>query len=355
MASLTRPGPISPVITGALLFALTRAPASIKQPLLRHLNKYLSPKAIAWLITLLKWDFALGLTRSANSLLNAWSLNRFRIRSQRHKYDWPREVAVVTGGSSGFGALISKDLANHEVKVVVLDVNALPDDMANNPHIVFYQCDITSRETVRDIAGQIRHNHGHPSVLINNAGIAYSHDTLAVSEKALLKLYQVNILSHYNTLQAFLPAMIENKKGHIVSLASMASFICPPMLGPYCGTKSAVAALWETLNQELLYLYRCPEILNSIVHPTFAATPMTEFSRDELRKAGTEILDPKVVSDAVVAQVLSGRSAQIVLAGKMGAGAASIKGWPNSLSRLLYITVGKGADRRNVGKERNGA
>ncbi len=71
-----------------------------------------------------------------------------------------------------------------------------------------------------DLAEQIKREHGEPSILVNNAGVAYRHTVLDASEKALNNLFNVNIISHYWTLQAFLPDMIKNKKGHVVALVS---------------------------------------------------------------------------------------------------------------------------------------
>ena len=101
--------------------------------------------------------------------------------------------------------------------------------------------------------------------------------------------FNVNIISHYWTLQAFLPAMIRNKKGHVVALASMASFLSPPGMVPYCNTKAAVLSLHEGLMQETRVVYKAPEIKFSVVHPTYAATPMVQPFRDELTKAGATV------------------------------------------------------------------
>lgn len=356
LSTTLKNAPFSPIFTGGLLYALTRAPDSVRGPLISRLRQYLSPESIARIVTGLKWLLALGLVRNVNSAISAWAVNNFRFRSERRNYDWPRELAVVTGGSGGFGSLFAKDLAKHGIKVVVLDVTeGLPADMEKNPRISYYKCDLTSRETVMEVAQQIRNDHGDPSILINNAGVAFSHDTLAVSERSLDLLFRVNIISQYYTLQAFLPAMIEKKKGHIVSIASMASYLSPPGLGPYCQTKAGVLSLWETLNNELRSYYKAPEILNSIVHPTFAATAMTADSREELKKAGAEVIDPQTVSDAVVSQIMSARSGQIVLNGSVGPWLASIKGWPLWASQLLYRAILAPPELGVVGKERTGA
>ena len=290
MASFIRNVPFSPAITGGLLFALTKAPEKYRGAILDRLREYLSPKSIARAVTTLKWLFALGLARNFHLWLSDIAQNNFRIRSERHRYDWPKEIAVVTGAASGFGALISKGLAEKGVNVMAIDIrDELPQDMKEHASIHYYKCDLQNRQEVMDLADKIRHGHGDASVLVNNAGVAYEHSVLDASEKALNNLFGVNIISHYYTLQAFVPAMIKNRKGHVVATASMASFLSPPGLVPYCNTKTAVLSLHEGCQQELRVTYKAPEVKFSIVHPTYAATPMVQPFQDELKKAGAYV------------------------------------------------------------------
>ena len=113
----------SPAATGLLLFALTLGPASLREKLTQHL----SPVALRRTINVLKAIFALGLIRRVNSRLNEWALHQYRWRrSSTETWDWPKEIAVVSGGSSGIGAALVKKLAYKNIKVIVLDVNPLP-------------------------------------------------------------------------------------------------------------------------------------------------------------------------------------------------------------------------------------
>ena len=242
--SLIRNVPLSPIVTGSLLYALTRAPAQYRVPLLQKIQEHLSPKTISRAITTLKWLFGLGIARTVHNWLSGIAENNFRLRPEAHRYDWPNEVAVVTGAASGFGALMAKGLAAKGVNVMAVDIKAeLPSDMKSNGKIHYYKCDITKREDVMSLAEQIRKEHGDPSVLINNAGVGFSHSVLDVTEYGLNKTFEVNILSHYWTIQAFLPDMIKNKKGHIVATASMASFLTAQGMLPYAGTKAAVLSM----------------------------------------------------------------------------------------------------------------
>ena len=119
--------PLSPLITGPLLYLLTRTPSS----LIPHLNSILThlPSTLtrSLLVSLLKLVFSLGLVYRASSALTERSLNNGEWSGDRSRWEWENEVAVVTGGCSGIGEEVVKGLAGRGVKVVVLDVAELPD------------------------------------------------------------------------------------------------------------------------------------------------------------------------------------------------------------------------------------
>lgn len=335
MTSVVRSLPFSPVFTGALLYLLTRSNPSVQQPLLDQLHALLSPQNAARLVTALKWLFATGLVRNANNYLNRWAGNDYTIFSSTKGWDWDNEIAVVTGGSGGFGALFANDLSAKGIHVVILDVNGLPKHLENDDKITFYKCDVTDQKSILDAARQIQTDIGNPTILINNAGIGANKSIMDTSEDFLKKIFGVNLFSHYYCVQAFLPDMIEKRKGHIVSIASMASFVASSNIVDYSCTKVAALAFHEGLRSELRKVYECPEIKTTIVHPIWADTPLIAKDKDKLIKAGQTIIDPQTVSDAVVEQILSGRSGQIILAPVVGTIVSSLRGFPTWVQESL--------------------
>jgi hypothetical protein len=122
---------LEPLFTGALLWAISRGPPSIREPLLRQVEKLLGADNIGRFITGLKWAFALGLGGKINGALNSWALNNWKWRTEKHKWVWNREIAVVTGGCSGIGLEIVRGLSRKGVKVAVLDIQPLPQALEN--------------------------------------------------------------------------------------------------------------------------------------------------------------------------------------------------------------------------------
>lgn len=148
-----------------------------------------------------------------------------------------------------------------KAKVVVIDVVDMPEDLklrtwssccqrdtANAdvvPDVYFYQCDLTKPSEISSTCASIKNRLGNPSVLVNNAGIGTSNSILDATPEWLEKIFRVNTICHWQLIQEFLPGMLEQRKGHIITIASMASYIAGAGLVDYAGTKAAVLALHE--------------------------------------------------------------------------------------------------------------
>ena len=100
-------------------------------------------------------------------------------------------------------------------------------------------------------ANRVLHEVGDVTILINNAGVIFTRGVLQHSEKEIRKTYDVNVLAHYWILQAFLPKMIENDRGHLVGICSMAGLVALKNLVPYCSSKFAVRGLMQGLENEI--------------------------------------------------------------------------------------------------------
>ena len=136
---LVKRAALEPTLTGPLLYVLTRGPEKLRQPLKDLLLRPFGSKnptqnlvRIAYIVKTLKWLFAIGLASRVNDLLTAWALNHWRMRKQGVNWDFDEsrktEIAIVTGGCSGFGYLTVKGLAP-KMRVVVLDVSDLPESL----------------------------------------------------------------------------------------------------------------------------------------------------------------------------------------------------------------------------------
>jgi all-trans-retinol dehydrogenase (NAD+) len=248
---------LQPLLTGLLLAARLQYPHRAQEVLAKAFNNRLSlPAATQGLSALV----ALGLAYRLNRLLSRLSLNNW---TSDHTWDWSREIVLITGGSSGIGALIASQLAERGIKVVVLDLKspAAADSKAKGQaNISFYETDVTSSSNITAVARAIRRDVGHPTVLVNNAGIGHCKPILEETEAQIRATFDVNNIAHFLLVKEFLPHMIERNHGHVVTLASMASFVVWASNVDYSATKAAALAFHEGLGQELRWRYGADKV-----------------------------------------------------------------------------------------------
>tara|TARA_R110002003_G_scaffold1048_16_gene22302 strand:- start:27434 stop:28039 length:606 start_codon:yes stop_codon:yes gene_type:complete len=193
---------------------------------------------------------------------------------------------------------------------------------------------------VYSTAEKVKQTLGAPTILINNAGILASHTILATSDDYLRKLFDVNVLSNWYTTKAFLPDMLAANKGHIVTIASTASYIGVAGLADYTASKAAILAFHESLNQELKHHYNAPNVLTTSIHPNWVRTPLLAPVEQELKQRGSAIIEPNVVADTVVERILACTGGQVFLPRSIGR-ISALRGLPNWVQESVRDGVSK--------------
>ncbi|EIT75417.1 hydroxysteroid 17-beta dehydrogenase 11 [Aspergillus flavus] len=251
---------------------------------------------------------ALGIISKANRSLGYWAANNW----QRAKpWQNERELVLVTGGCSGIGKQIMEDLAKAGVRVVILDIQEPSFQLPSN--VAFYKADITSSENIRNVAEKIRATHGDPTVLVNNAGVGHDGCILDEPEAKIRQTFEVNTVSHFLMVREFLPSMIKQNHGHVITIASMASFVALGEIVDYCCTKASALAFHEGLGQELRLWYKAPKVRTSVIHPHWVKTPMIKILTDVGHQFRGPILTTEMISAAVVKQILTQSSGQVII------------------------------------------
>ena len=138
----------------------------------------------------------------------------------------------------------------------------------------YFVTDLSTRQGVADFASWIEKKELDIDVLINNAGSFIPGSVYNEEEGTLEKMIEVNLYSAYHLTRSLLPKMMENKKGHIFNMASIASFQAYNNGGAYSISKAALMGFSKNLREEM----KPYNIKVTTVYPGAVYTPSWEAS-----------------------------------------------------------------------------
>ena len=174
--------------------------------------------------------------------------------------DYKDKVAAVTGGASGIGRSLVKELLAAGAKVVIGDVEQSALDrviaeFSSEGDISGVVTDVSSAESVNAFADAVYEKHGTCHLLFNNAGVAApSANVWETTDNDWKWVHGVNVLGVVHGIQAFVPRMIESGvEGHVINTSSGDGGVSPlPYQSVYASSKAAVSCLTECLSAQLL-------------------------------------------------------------------------------------------------------
>ncbi|KAJ5414511.1 short chain dehydrogenase/reductase family protein [Penicillium cosmopolitanum] len=289
------------------------------------------------LSTLIPYERLVQLTAAAsitlwlNEWLNVKSRNNWVIDDT---WDWKKEVVVVTGGSGGIGAGISQRLAALGAKVIVLDIIPLTFEPGTK-RIMYRKCDLSDEMEIANVCKEIRTEVGHPTVLVNNAGLSRGRTVVEGTYSDNIITLKTNLLAPFLLSKEFLPNMIQRNHGHVVNIASMSAYIPPPGIADYAASKAGLIAFHECLAQELQVL-NAPKVRTSLAVLSFTKTPLFKGETNQSRFL-MPLLHVETVVDAIVEALDSGLGKTIFLPGifRFFAGLSVQRGAPDWFQNLI--------------------
>jgi len=231
------------------------------------------------------------------------------------------KIAVITGGASGIGLATATQFAKSNVKLVLGDIEAGPLDEAvrqlrdAGADVIGVPCDVSREDDVETMRDAAVSEFGTVHVVFNNAGVG-AGPAIGTPKKVWDWVMAVNVDGVINGINAFMPILLAQDEGHMISTASLAGLGGVPGMGPYCASKFAVVGIMETLFHELNL--RNSAVGASCLCPGFVRTRIFEAQRNmpaELRALSDNVdtqtsasiaqdavshgIDPSIVGEAV--------------------------------------------------------
>lgn len=185
-------------------------------------------------------------------------------------------TVLVTGAASGIGRETALAFAREGSVLLLADVDEEGLDetaaLVKNLGAEAWTSvtDVSKKDQVEVMARSVLDEFGRLDVLVNNAGVFIWGDFVDTTTEDWEWITGVNLWGPINTLQAFLPSMIERRSGHVVNVASGGGLVTIPALAAYSTTKFAVVGLSEALRQEVAD----KNIIVTVICPGSTRTPI---------------------------------------------------------------------------------
>jgi gluconate 5-dehydrogenase len=175
----------------------------------------------------------------------------------RNPFDLSGRIALVTGAHRGLGLAIARGLAAAGAQVVVNGrnaealagaVSALTSEGFVAHSALF---DVADASAVHEGVATVARRIGAIDILVNNAGIQRRHALVDFPKHEWDEIIATNLTAPYLVARAVMPAMIANRCGKIIHIASLLSELARPSVVPYMAAKGGIRQLTRGMAVEL--------------------------------------------------------------------------------------------------------
>ncbi|MFX3633048.1 MAG: SDR family NAD(P)-dependent oxidoreductase [Candidatus Pristimantibacillus sp.] len=246
------------------------------------------------------------------------------------------KVVLISGASSGIGALTAKLLSEHGAIPVLTGRNLtkLHESAAEiGGSCAVYQMDVTDMQQVQQIVDTIIAKYGKIDILLNNAGFGKFESFEDAPVESFEQMMDTNYMGIVRCTKAVVPYMLKQGTGHIVNIASMAGKIGSSKSTGYSATKHAVLGFTNSLRMEL----KNKGIIVSAVNPGPIDTPfftVADPSGSYVKNVSWFMMKPEYVAKSIV-RVIERQKAELDLPVAASAGIKLYQLFPRLADRIF--------------------
>ncbi len=217
---------------------------------------------------------------------------------------WNGQVALVTGGGRGIGRAVVRMLAAHGVAVGVnwreradAAEEVAAEVRAQGGRAIAVGADVADADAVAAMVARVEAELGPISILVNNAGIAWSATIDSWEPAGFARLRAVNVDGVIHTVRAVVGGMRARRYGRIVNVASIAGLVTASFIGNhfYAGTKAELMVLGKRFAFELG------------PHGITVNTVAPGYVRTDMNEAGRTVEEAKAAEANFAARAMTGR------------------------------------------------
>ena len=207
-------------------------------------------------------------------------------------------VALVTGAASGIGEATAVKLAADGWTVAAVDIDAagLAALGRRVSGVQTHVCDVSDETAVDSLPAAV----GQVDRLVHAAAISRPCRALEQPREDVDRIWRVNFVGTVNIVRAFLPAMVERRRGELVLYSSLDGWVPARNMSAYAASKAAVNAYAEVLATEcrgsgVKIRCVCPALVDTPLYRQYAAENPEVVAHGRRRT----VVRPSVVVDAV--------------------------------------------------------
>ena len=190
-------------------------------------------------------------------------------------FDLTGKVVLLTGATGGIGKSIAKKMIKQGAKLIlsgtrqnVLDRLSL--ELGNDTKIIV--TDLSSKESIVNLAQEGEACFGQIDILINNAGITADNLFLRMKDEDWDKVININLSASMRLTRQVIKGMLKRKYGRIIFITSIVGYTGNPGQTNYSASKSALVGLTKSIALEVA----ARGITCNLIAPGFISTPMTD-------------------------------------------------------------------------------
>lgn len=205
------------------------------------------------------------------------------------------KIILVTGASSGIGKAAAKVLSAKGHTVYGTSRNAQNFESLENFNLL--KMDVTDEISVQHAVQTILQKHGRIDVAMNNAGTGFNGPAEDVTNTDIRSNFELNVIGAWNVCRAVLPAMRNQKAGHIINISSFAGLMGLPFRSVYSATKHALEGMTESLSMEVrqwnihVSIIEPAEFRTAIVANRGNAQNVSDHYKNDFERINTQIND----------------------------------------------------------------
>lgn len=230
-----------------------------------------------------------------------------------------QQIALITGGSSGIGLEVARQLSQQgaHVWLVGRDADRLGAALEmveaarseGGQHFGVTAADVSDPAQAQEAVEQVSRQIGLPHLVVNSAGVAQPGYFQELEPELFTWMMQINYFGTVNVCKAVIPAMVARGSGHVVNICSFVAVLSVFGYTAYAGSKWAVRGFTDVLRAEM----KPRGIRVSIVFPPDVDTPQLAYE-SQFRPAETRalvalsgVMTPQAVASSILRGVRRGQ------------------------------------------------